>query len=300
MITISQEDIFLPIPNSKETLYLKRFNPNTTDSQPIFCLHGSIENGRIYYSKEGEKGFAPFMAKNGFDVFVVDLRGKGKSTPKISAASEHGQRDVIVEDIPLISNHIKKLKGDVPQIWVSHSWGGNLMNASYARFKPAKVKAMVHFATKRRVTVWNWKRIKMLQFGWFFLGKRWLKKLGYLPFKEKGYGGDNEPKNFYLQINKWIGSSTMNDTVDGYNYLEAFKNCEMPATLWLAGANDPVLGYYKDVHNTMLETKNAKARFELLSTKNSYQKNYGHNNMLTDKLAAKEVFPMIIDWINRL
>jgi len=300
MSDILQEDIFLPIPNSEEVLYLKRFNPSIENSEPVFCLHGSIENGRIYYSKEGDKGFAPFMAKQGYDVFVVDLRGKGKSTPKISSASNHGQREVILEDIPLISNHIKKIKGNAPQIWASHSWGGNLMNASFARLQNANVKAMVHFATKRRITVWNWSRLKMIQFGWFFLGKRWLKKLGYLPFKEKGYGGDNEPKNFYLQINQWIGSNEMKDTVDGFDYFEAFEKCDMPPTLWLAGTNDPVLGYHKDVYNTMEETCNANAKFELLGKANGYQKDYGHNNMLTDKLAAKEVFPMIKEWLDKL
>lgn len=300
MSAFTQEDIFISVPNSKDTLYVKRFKPNAENSIPLFCLHGSIENGRIYYSKEGEKGFAPFMAKNGYDVFVVDLRGRGKSTPKISAASEHGQRDVILEDIPLISNHIKNLKGDIPQIWASHSWGGNLMNASYARHQSMNVTAMIHFATKRRITVWNWSRIRMIQFGWFFLGKRWLKKFGYLPFKEKGFGGDNEPKNFYHQINKWIDSSDMKDTVDGFDYFEAFEKNEMPATLWLAGANDPVLGYYKDVQSTMNETKNPKAKYELLGKANGYQLNYGHNNMLTDKNAAIEVFPMILNWLDSL
>ena len=55
-------------------------------------VHGMVEDGRIFYHKSG-KGLACYLAKQGYDVYVVDLRGIGQSTPKISADSDHGQTE---------------------------------------------------------------------------------------------------------------------------------------------------------------------------------------------------------------
>ena len=54
---------------------------------PVFLVHGAIENGRIFYSDNG-KGFAPYLQKQGFDVYVLDLRGRGKSLPTLRKGAE--------------------------------------------------------------------------------------------------------------------------------------------------------------------------------------------------------------------
>jgi len=77
---LTEESLYIAI-NNTEKLHLKRFF-NDKMGQPVVMLHGSIENGKIFYSSSG-KGLAPFLADQGYDVFVPDFRGKGKSTPPI-------------------------------------------------------------------------------------------------------------------------------------------------------------------------------------------------------------------------
>src|SRR5258706_5010461 len=126
----SEESFFIPF-HSTEQLHLKRFCGN--ENGPIaFLLHGSIENGRIFYSRSG-KGLAPFLAKNGYDVFVADLRGRGESTPPIGKQSDYGLTESIAEEIPAFLNEIKRLRGDAPQYWMAPSWGGILMLCFLAR-----------------------------------------------------------------------------------------------------------------------------------------------------------------------
>ena len=55
---------------------------------PVLMIHGIVEDGRIFYHNSG-KGLGSFLAKHGYDVYVADLRGIGKSTPKIHRNSEH-------------------------------------------------------------------------------------------------------------------------------------------------------------------------------------------------------------------
>ena len=47
--------------------------------QPVLMVHGAIENGRIFYNEKG-KGFGCYLAQQGFDVYVIDLRGRGHYT----------------------------------------------------------------------------------------------------------------------------------------------------------------------------------------------------------------------------
>ena len=117
---IAEESIFIPL-HENELLHLKRFCGD--DNGPvIFMLHGSIENGRIFYSKNG-KGLAPFLAKQGYDVFVADLRGRGQSTPAINRDSKFGLTECVEQEIPAFLNEIKKIRGNSPQHWIAHSWG---------------------------------------------------------------------------------------------------------------------------------------------------------------------------------
>ncbi len=293
---MQQEALYLDYPNGTDKIFVQRIFEQK-EGIPVFCLHGSIESGRIFYSEDMSKGLAPWLASKGFDVFVPDLRGKGKSTPAIKEGNNYGQHEVITKQIPFIADAIKSIKGDQEQIWISHSWGGNMMNASFARFQPAKVKALVHFGLKRRITVWNWARLYMIQYGWYFMGNRWAKTKGYLPYTKQGFGAD-EPVKLWSQINQWIKEEEWKSTEDGFDYRQACRNTNMPKALWLAGAGDKVLANPIDVQKTKDEVGNEADHLELLGRKNGYSKDYDHNNMLTSKSAPDEIFPKVLNWIS--
>ena len=193
------ESIFIPIDGGR--LHLKRIYQDA-QGPPVFLLHGSLENGKIYYSKS-LKGFAPFLAKKGYDVFVLDMQGRGESSPKMSRKSAYGQVDVIKTDIPRSLAKIKEIKGDVPVYAAAHSWGGVILLAYMARYEHNIVNAVM-FGVKRWITVRNWEYFKRLTLGWYFLGKILNPIVGYFPAVQMGAGSDNEPRNHYQQLNHWF------------------------------------------------------------------------------------------------
>ena len=79
-------EIPIPVPSTSlwldleaDRMHIRRFgDPNHV---PVLLLHGSVEDGRVFYSRKG-KGLAPYLAINGFEVFVPDFRGHGYSTPR--------------------------------------------------------------------------------------------------------------------------------------------------------------------------------------------------------------------------
>src|SRR5688572_23589477 len=162
--------------------------------QPVLMIHGAIENSRIFYSEKG-KGLAPFLAQQGYDVFVTDLRGKGKSVPSAdSGRSKGGQYEVITHDIPCILKKIQELKEkSVGVHMIAHSWGGVLVASYIARTGNNNfVKSVTFFACKRKIYVHHPRRWLMVDFMWTLVGSLATKMKGFLPAVKYGIGADNE------------------------------------------------------------------------------------------------------------
>ena len=290
---MNQESIFIPFDGGK--LHLKRIYKDA-QGPPMFLLHGSMENGKIFYSKS-LKGYGPFLAEQGYDVFIVDMQGRGESTPKMSRKSLYGQVDVIKTDIPLSLAKIKEIKGDVPVYAAAHSWGGVLLLAYMARFDHP-IKNAVLFGVKRYISVRTWEYFKRLQVGWYFLGKILNPFYGFFPAVKMGAGSDNEPRFHYEQINEWlkVGAPWV-DNVDGFDYGKALENKTLPPLLFLAGKNDTLLGHPNDVKHLMGEVEKAKKDYWFLAKETGYKRDYGHVDMLSHKDAKDDHFLKIAEWL---
>jgi len=290
---MKQSSIFIPFDGGK--LHLKRIFKNE-NGKPVFLLHGSIEDGKIFYSKN-LKGYAPFLAEQGYDVFVLDMQGRGLSTPTLNKNSEYGQVDVIKTDIPLSLAKIKELKGEVPIYAAAHSWGGVLMLAYLSRFEH-NISKLVLFGSKRRLTVRSWHWFTQIFLGWHLMGRLLILKFGYFPAKKFKIGSDNEPKNHFRQINKWLSpSSKWIDNIDGFNYGEALATKKLPPLLFLTGKNDTLLGHSQDVHLLASEVKKAAIDHWFLAKSEGFAEDYGHIDMLTHKNAPEDYFGKIVDWM---
>ena len=305
---MKEESIFIPITlgadpelkpgqNGIETLHVKRFYTDPT-APPVLMIHGSLENGRIFYSSSG-KGLAPYLAKNGYDVFVVDLRGRGLSTPSINKHSKHGQRDTLEVDFPAYINKIKEIKGDVPQHWIAHSWGGILILAYLAKnFASVKIASMVFFGTKRRLTVMSLQRIWRMNVVWDLMAPLGIALRGYLPAKEYKFGSDNETKRSNRETNQWVKNKQWLDWYDKFDYAKALSTIKLPPTLHLTGANDLLLGNPKDIKTLMLETGQQEQHLKVLGRSTGNKNDYGHNDILTHVDAVADVYPIALDFMN--
>lgn len=290
--------------SSGDKLHLKRICADLDHpGPPVFMLHGSIENGRIFYSKSG-KGFGPFLAREGFDVYVCDLRGRGLSTPAINRKSNHGQAEAISEEIPAFLSEIKRLRGNVPMHFVAHSWGGVSLLAYLARPAVAvEVKSMVFFGTKRRITVRNRAYWWNIGVGWQVVARISMALRGYLAAKQVGMGADNITRRTWKETNDWIYQKDWKHWQDGFDYHAAFRKMNADATglppiLSFAGVNDKVLGHPSDVKLLLDELRPGhQVRLELLSKQNCHLHDYGHIDMLTHPLAAEDHFLMAREWM---
>ncbi|MBL4658575.1 MAG: alpha/beta fold hydrolase [Flavobacteriales bacterium] len=290
-----EESIFIPV-SDIDKLHLKRFY---TDSNgiPLFLIHGSIENGKIFYSSSG-KGLAPYLAGEGFDVFVVDLRGRGKSTPPIDKSATHGLTNTMEEDIPAVIKKIQEIKGDVPQHWISHSWGGVSLLGYLAKQRDnVKLKSMVFYAAKRHISIKTFQKFYLIDFLWNIMGTFAVWRNGYLPAKRIKMGSDNESSRCYKETNDWVFQSKWLDWRDQFDYAKALQNTDLPPILAFTGAGDKVLGRPTDCMYMMNEIKAKNYEFKILGKKNGNLQDYDHINILTHPDAEKDQFVMTKDWI---
>jgi pimeloyl-ACP methyl ester carboxylesterase len=267
---------------------------------PIFMLHGAIENGRIFYTQTG-KGLACYLAEQGFDVYVADLRGRGQSTPKIDAKSTHGQLEAITEDIPAFLEYIVERSQQKVHL-IAHSWGGVLLASCLVRYPDilAQVRSQTCFGTKRRVTVKSVEKLLKVNLFWNKVAPKVAKYQGFLDAKKHGFGADNETKKSLEQSIAWVKPGAWIDPEDNFNYQQAAENINWPPTWHFTGVNDRVLGHQQDVKLFINESSNHRAKFSVLSKSAGYGLDYDHINILTHKHAVADHFPELASWLETL
>ena len=290
-----EESIFIKL-NQTDKLHLKRFYKDR-DGEPVLMVHGSIENGKIFYSAS-QKGLAPYLDREGYDVFVADLRGRGMSKPAINKSSTFGLTETLNEELPAFINKIKEIKGFVPQHWVAHSWDGVLFLAYIARNQDdVKVSSMVFFGAKRRISTWSWKKFYMINIMWIFVSRMIIKLVGYLPAKEMKMGSDNETGKSHYETTVWLKTKRWLDWNDGFDYAEALKKVKLPPVLYLTGAGDNILGNPVDVKLLMDETGVQDNQFYIVGKANNNLHDYGHIDILTHPDAVSDHYPFVLEWM---
>jgi len=288
------ESLFIEKENYK--LHLKRFW--STDNAPsVFLVHGSIEDGKIFYSKSG-KGFAPFLAENGFDVFIADLRGRGKSTPHASIDNNFGHASAFEKDIPDFIKKIKSTTGKEPKHWVSHSWGGVHLMAYLAKNEAPDLKSMVFFGSKRDIRVQNLKKWLVVDLLWFGFCTFLAKTKGFLPARQYKIGSADEAKNYFLEVNKWVRSRDWKDLRDGFDYASALQSKKLPPILSITGASDRQIGHPVDCQRLLKEIGDQdNFTFKVIGKKQGYKHDYDHINLLTHKDAKDDHFREVLEWL---
>ena len=296
--TIQQQSIPVPLENGA-VLALQRFT-GSEPGPPVLMLHGAIENGRIFYSESG-KGLAPYLARNGFDVYVIDLRGHGRSSPPIDRTSRFGQTEAITEDIPACIEAVRRLRGKAALQCIAHSWGGVLFSSVLARFPEhaAMISSLVYFGSKRTIRVRNIHRLLKVDLVWKMVCPLACRIAGYLPARQLRIGSDSETAKSYRQSAAWVENDDWVDSDDGFNYGEAVKKRSLPPIWYVAAKNDHALGHPQDVADFMESAGRQECRYTLLSRKNGNLHDYDHINMLTHPDAAEDHFPQVVEWLRQ-
>ncbi|CAM2009782.1 alpha/beta fold hydrolase [Acanthopleuribacter pedis] len=267
---------------------------------PVLLLHGSLGNGRVFYAKSG-KGLAPFLARQGFDTYSVDLRGRGGSRPKVSRRADYGQTEALLEDLPAACAAVKQMNGAYPRFWVAHSWGGAMLMSFLARFPALRshLAAAVFFGSKRVIRRDSLGKKLILNLGFDTLGSLLARVVGYLHGRHLGFGDDAESKKFYRQTRSWLRGAPWIDSDDGYDYLQRLQAISPLPVLHFTGVRDRVMAEAGDIRRFMVEYGGRDSELRVLSRDAGNHKDYGHIDILTEPAAVDDHFPQVVAWFKR-
>lgn len=296
-VRLKYESLMVPLP-STDQLHMTRFYRDKDNlGSPVFILHSAFSDSSHFYADDGS-GIACFLAQQGYDVYVGDLRGKGKSWPTINSKSDFGCHQHIVEDIPALIQRIVKKRGAMPQIWIGHGWGGVLLSAFYARYadKFCPVSKMIHFGVRRRAVSSSFSSaLSSLVFN--SVAPLIMRMVGYFPSKALRIGTCDQSKSFFQNFQQWSKNEQWVDEEDGFCYGDAIRETPWPASYYIASRADTFFGHPGDVRLFMKEIGNHDGRMLILSKKDGNLQDYDHVDMVAHPNANSDHFPMMLNWL---
>ena len=290
-------------------LHVRRFISPTPEGDlpeglPVALLvHGLAEDGTIFYSRTGG-GLANFLAEQGFDVYVPDLRGKGRSWPEIKQLKGYRLIHAVTEDLPAIIEAIQARTTSSQQYWFGHGIGGVLLSSVLARYPEfaSQTAAAVYFGSSRtvrerevmprgasRAVALNALDSLALQFA---------RVRGSIPSSWLDIGASDEHENLQKDLLEWFAGQPWSDPADGYHYGRTLSSKQLqPPTLYFASAEEAGYGCTQDVVDFMCEIGKHDGRTITLGEKQGNRHNYSHISMLTHQDAWRDHFPFMLDWL---
>lgn len=117
-------------------------------AEPVILCHGLGANRFNLDIRDDGHGqdrlsLALFLARAGFDVWVLETRGHGRAT--VTPGEQWTAEDELAEDVPVALQTVLDATGAQEVFWVGHSWGGVLQYLFQARGHPLadRVKGLV-------------------------------------------------------------------------------------------------------------------------------------------------------------
>lgn len=155
-VKLTVESYTVPAKDAGIELYVRNKRPadmtTFTPERTLLYVHGATYPSETAFDLElGGFSWMDYIARHGYDVYLLDLRGYGRSTRPAEMdqpAKDNGpivKTETAVRDIEAVVDHILKRRGIDKLNLLGWSWGTATMGA-YAAQNPQRVNKLVLFA----------------------------------------------------------------------------------------------------------------------------------------------------------
>ncbi len=150
------EDLMIPSADAGIQLYVRNKRPEGMKAFPaekiLLYVHGSTYPSETTFDLALDGlSWMDYIARHGYDVYLVDVRGYGRSTrpPEMDQPAEANEpivrTEVAVRDVGAAVDHILKRRDVAKLNLLGWSWGTTMMGA-YTAAHPEKVNRLVLYA----------------------------------------------------------------------------------------------------------------------------------------------------------
>jgi len=133
---VTADEVHMVITPDLWHIRLCRHTAKKGPGDPVFMCHGFMSN-QWNFAVPPDESMADLLAEEGYDCWLIDLRGTRSSIPAFGRnVNEPTVDDYLFKDIPAAINYIRKVTGHDEVHWVGHSMGGMLLYAYDTVFGP--------------------------------------------------------------------------------------------------------------------------------------------------------------------
>ena len=216
------------------TLRLDRVRATGEAKGAIVCLHAMMTDGR-YFGARRPDSFVTMVAQAGYEVYVADFRGHGRSVPPRAGADDWSFDDLVERDLPAIVMAAAKAAACSTSelVLIGHSLGGLVATAALGTSKITPPRALILPATavwllgpegsmRRRAVMAAYRGVTAL--------------FGRAPIRAVGAGTADEAATYVGQLTGWARSARWT-SLRGVDYLATLDSIATPV-LPVAGVGD--------------------------------------------------------------
>lgn len=306
--------------------------PNRRRRHPVLLVHGLGTNRFDVDFPDRRYSIAKYLHEQGFDTWVVEFRGTGKShkpgfvTRYLSKVlTDWTFDDFIFKDLPAITAYIRKKTGKKKLHWAGHSLGGTVIYAGLETLGNEVCASAVTLGAAMSASA----KIGLIKF--LLKVDPVVEWMPYLPMKRMArmakpiarwlapmednffYAVDNInlkvietalniavediSSPLFLQLHDWYKNNHFRTIDRSFSYRNNLKKIKAPF-LVCAGSVDGLTGY-PDVHLAFREIGSKDKKFHVFSRESGCRTEYGHLDLALGKNARFEVFPLIADWMKK-
>ncbi len=293
---------------------------------PVIVCHG-ISSNIANWDLTERLSFPLYLARLGFDVYAVELRGSGASDePSVfnDLSWDYSADDYIDKDLPALIDFVRERTGVEQVHWVGHSMGGMVLYGYLERVGEAAIRSGTTVGSPAYVLDHNdninrmtW-LVPLLDF--FFDGvpsgflTNLIAPLAGWPLVDEqhliwnydnmtprsarlaaAHAVSNSSVNIWVQFAGGVDTGSLRSMDGSYDYSANLGEISAPI-LFAAGALDQLVPPAL-VMQAYREVASPDKQLVVFSRANGHAHDYGHVDMALGESAPLDVFPVLADWI---
>ncbi|MBI5479276.1 MAG: alpha/beta fold hydrolase [Deltaproteobacteria bacterium] len=302
---------------------LSRYRPEAPcNAEPVVLCHG-IGANRRNLDLTDELSLAGYLAARGYDVWLIELRGRGFSArPRLFSRFRWDWcfDEYVDQDIPAGLEVVRRVTGADTVHWVGFSTGGMAMYAylsdprrsmsvrsAVAIAAPGSFKRQRQYLSGRLIRHARWLRHALLLRVLAPLAGYWHPAPIHIIHNPENLDGRtlrlamvnvvvNFSRNELLQFSDWIMNDAFRSIDRRRDYRAELQRIETPM-LFLAGPRDLIAP--PDMVKTVFDAVGSKdKKFVICSRPGGFKVNYGHIDLVLGRNAPEEIYPLVRDWLD--
>ncbi len=298
---------------------------------PIILCHGLMAN-RTFYTINGENSLAIQLAKNGYDVWVLDLRGRKEAgSPSWFFGDKkynYSVDDYILYDMDSAIEYVLNQTGAEKVNWIGHSMGGMVAYARIGSYEEKRIANLVTVGSPFNFQLPNtslqlWHKagscttsiLPVVPMGTIANFNSYMcidltPKPGLLEIllypentdpeiikASQRYMITNIAKPEALQLKTALELGDFYSIDGKINYTKNLNKIDIP-TLIILGRRDH-LGPGYTIRSIYENISSKDKKLLIIEKSQGSSEDYGHGDLLIGKNVLKDVIIPIIDWLNK-